>query len=50
VHTLLRIGSGTPDPHADIFESMLAGDLLGALLFLNALKAILWISDRQSRR
>ena len=49
-HTLLRIGSGTPDPHADIFASMLAGDLLGALLFLYALKASLWLSDRQSRR
>jgi len=49
-HTLLRIGSGIQSPHADIFASMLAGDLLGALLFLYALKAILWISDRQSRR
>jgi hypothetical protein len=29
---------------------MLAGDLLGALLFLYALKAILWISDRKSAR
>jgi len=27
---------------------MLAGDLLGALLFLYALKAILWISDQRS--
>jgi len=50
VHTLLRIGSGTPDPHADIFASMLAGDLLGALLFLYALKAILWISDRRTSK
>jgi len=49
-HTLLRIGSGTPDPHADIFASMLAGDLLGALLFLYALKAILWILDRRSSK
>jgi len=49
-HTLLRIGSGTQGPHADIFASMLAGDLLGALLFLYALKAILWISDRKSAR
>jgi hypothetical protein len=49
-HTLLRIGSGTADPHADIFASMLAGDLLGALLFLYALKAILWILDRRSSK
>ena len=49
-HTLLRIGSGTPAPHADIFASMLAGDLLGALLFLYALKAILWISDRRTSK
>ena len=49
-HTLLLIGSSTQGPHADIFASMLAGDLLGALLFLYALKAILWISDRKSAR
>ena len=49
-HNLLRIGSGTPDPHADIFASMLAGDLLGALLFLYALKASLWISDRRTSK
>jgi hypothetical protein len=49
-HTLLCIGSGTADPHADIFASMLAGDLLGALLFLYALKAILWILDRRSSK
>ena len=42
--------TGCQGPLADIFASMLAGDLLGALLFLYALKAILWISDRKSAR